>query len=63
VQQYGWDRGGIPKEFAQKADDEMWWPRNTKKDMAEICRAAGWEVITPDLNLVQRDSIIALRRP
>lgn len=58
---YGWRRGGVPPEFQNKTDDEIWWPRNSRGKMTSIAIEAGWDVITPDLNLVKRDSIIVLQ--
>jgi predicted methyltransferase len=63
LERYGWREGGVPAEFRTKADDEIWWPRNNQETMTQLARSAGWEVITADLGLVQRDSIIVLRRP
>lgn len=58
---YGWKKGGVPKEFKTKTDDEIWWPRNNKTIMAELARQAGWTVLKDDLDLVKRDSIILLQ--
>jgi phospholipid N-methyltransferase len=59
---YGWKRGGVPLEFQNKPDEEIWWPRNTKDKMSAAATEAGWSVITADLNLVKRDSIIVLKK-
>jgi len=61
LEKWGWGKGNIPIEFKSKSDDEIWWPRNNQRSMSEIAVKAGWEVITPDLGLVERDSIIVLR--
>ncbi len=62
LNEFGWQRGGVPEEFQQLNDDEIWWPRNNQNAMLDIAERCGWEVVTPDLNLVQRDSIILLRK-
>ncbi len=59
---YGWDKGKIPKEFITKPDDEIWWPRNSQKIMTMLAERAGWTVLYSDLNLIQRDSMIVLKR-
>jgi hypothetical protein len=63
LERYGWEQGGVPPEFRTKPDDEVWWPRNKQETMTQLARSAGWLVITADLGLVRRDSIIVLRRP
>ena len=63
LERYGWKAGGVPPEFRSMADDEIWWPRNSQATMADLARSAGWIVITADLDLLRRDSIILLRRP
>jgi hypothetical protein len=45
------------------ADDEIWWPRNDADSMCEAAEAAGWQVVTKDLNLIRRDSLCVFRRP
>jgi SAM-dependent methyltransferase len=60
---YGWDRGGVPSEFQSLDDDEIWWPRNSQEEMSRIAQNCGWQVESADLGLVDRDSIILLRRP
>lgn len=60
---FGWKRGKVPIEFKDLPDDEIWWPRNDKNSMRKLAGAAGWEVIKGDLGLLQRDSMILLRRP
>ena len=62
LSEYGWERGGVPTEFQELNDDEIWWPRNSKSEMQEIAESAGWKVLSPDLNLVQRDSMILLQK-
>lgn len=59
---FGWARGGVPADFQEQADDEIWWPRNTQADMVRMAESAGWFVVNPDLGLVARDSLIQLRR-
>jgi hypothetical protein len=60
--QFGWKRGGIPEHFRQLEDDRVWWPRNSCKAMNRIAQDSGWQVLKVDLQLVQRDGIILLRR-
>jgi hypothetical protein len=62
LDRYGWGRGGVPQEFREMNDDEIWWPRNTQADMVSLSAQAGWNVIKPDLGLLRRDSIIQLRK-
>ena len=61
LEQYGWEKGGVPTEFRDLPDDEIWWPRNTQTDMVAMSTKAGWSVEDPDMNLLRRDSIIHLR--
>ena len=61
LEKWGWMKGKVPADFANKPDDEIWWPRNNQKTMSEIAAEAGWELVTPDLGVVKRDSIIILR--
>ena len=60
LEDFGWDRGGVPTEFRDMPDDKIWWPRNTSAMMAAAARAAGWRVITPDMDLLRRDGLILL---
>jgi hypothetical protein len=62
LDRYGWRRGGVPTEFRDQQDDEIWWPRNSQSDMVSLSLDAGWNVVKPDLGLLRRDSIIQLRR-
>jgi SAM-dependent methyltransferase len=63
LEAFGWTRGGIPNDFHDKSDDEIWWPRNNKEQMSQIARHCGWDVVNADLGLVGRDSIILLKKP
>ncbi|MCH8148486.1 MAG: class I SAM-dependent methyltransferase [Planctomycetes bacterium] len=64
LDQHGWHRRmGVPGDFQDKPDDEIWWPRNNQQIMAEICRSAGWVVKTIDLDCFERDSVVVLERP
>lgn len=63
LEAFGWERGCVPLEFKDKPDDEIWWPRNNCSTMVYAAEAAGWQVVTPDLNLIDRDGLILLRRP
>jgi hypothetical protein len=60
---FGWDRGGVPQEFKSKTDGEIWWPRNDHHLMTKLATETGWEVLSADLDLLQRDSLILLRNP
>jgi hypothetical protein len=63
LETFGWERGWIPLNFKNLPDDEIWWPRNSSSAMNRVAQAAGWNVVTPDLNLLGRDSIIVLQCP
>ena len=63
LEAFGWDRGGVPQEFKSKTDEEIWWPRNDQRLMTTLATEAGWEVVSADLNLLERDSLILLRNP
>ncbi|SLM46410.1 conserved protein of unknown function [Nitrospira japonica] len=60
---FGWERGGVPTEFRNKPDREIWWPRNDQATMCRIAGEAGWEVLQGDVGLLGRDPIIVLRNP
>jgi hypothetical protein len=60
---FGWIKGGIPGELKQVSDDESWWPPNTAGEMARTAEKAGWQVVTPDLDILGRDGLIMLCRP
>jgi SAM-dependent methyltransferase len=62
LDKYGWEKGRVPLEFRDKPDNEIWWPRNNQKVMSSLSSKLGWIVITSDLGLVKRDSIIVLQR-
>lgn len=61
LERYGWNRGGVPTEFRDLPDDEIWWPRNNQQDMISLSTEAGWSIIKADMNLLRRDGIIQLR--
>jgi SAM-dependent methyltransferase len=63
LERYGWATGGVPTEFKDRPDGEIWWPRNTAARMAAIARQSGWIVDVEDLGLMKRDGLIALRAP
>jgi hypothetical protein len=63
LEAFGWDRGGVPQEFKLKSDEEIWWPRNDQRLMTRLATEAGWQVVSADLDLLQRDSLILLRNP
>ncbi|WP_204106192.1 MULTISPECIES: class I SAM-dependent methyltransferase [Spirulina sp. CCY15215] len=60
---FGWKKGGVPLNFKETSDDEIWWPRNSKSTMKQIAEDIGWSVIDGDLGLLKRDGIILLQRP
>lgn len=60
---FGWENGGVPREFQTKPDDEIWWPRNDGESMEKIALAAGWEVVARDLGYIRRDGFMMLRAP
>jgi SAM-dependent methyltransferase len=62
LERFGWKRGDTPLEFKEKADNEIWWPRNNQRSMASLAEKAGWQIISVDLDLVKRDAIIVLKR-
>jgi hypothetical protein len=53
----------VPETFKTQPDQEIWWPRNDQALMANLAAKTGWEVVSPDLDLLERDSIILLRNP
>lgn len=63
LERYGWERGCVPREFRDKPDDEIWWPRNDQATMRRVVENAGWKVLNADLGLLQRDSIMLMQRP
>jgi phospholipid N-methyltransferase len=63
LDQYGWEKGRVPKVFREKPDADIWWPRNDQEKMSRAATNAGWEIETPDLGLLGRDSMIILRNP
>jgi SAM-dependent methyltransferase len=74
VHEYGdWDKldrlnwsaecGLAPETFRKIAEDETWWPHNNPVKMAHTCTEAGWQVVTADLGLFKRDSVIHLIKP
>lgn len=62
LEKYGWEKGGVPLEFKNQPDDEIWWPRNTRTTMSSLASNLQWTVICSDLRLLKRDSIILLQR-
>jgi len=60
---HGWARGRLPKDFREKPDADIWWPRNDQEKMSRAAINAGWEIETPDIGLLARDSMIILRNP
>lgn len=57
---FGWERGGVPTDFRERADTEIWWPRNTVAEMDALCRSAGWTVLQADCGIVERDGVALL---
>jgi len=62
LEAYGWKNGGVPEDFKDKNDDEIWWPRNDTKTMAQIASDAGWHVKVADLGILKRDGLMLLQR-
>ena len=63
LDRYGWEKGRVPKTFREKPDADIWWPRNNQEKMSRAAINAGWEIETPDIGLLARDSMIVLRNP
>jgi hypothetical protein len=63
LDRFGWDRGGVPREFRSLPDDAIWWVRNSEEMMTAAVQDAGWQVLCGDLQLLERDSMILLQRP
>jgi len=64
LEKRGWGlNGNLPAWLKEKPDNEIWWPRNNQETMKKICEEEGWIVEITDMNIVERDSIICLRRP
>lgn len=63
LEEFGWGKSGIPIDFKNKSDDEIWWPRNNKETMRRVASKIGWEIISIDLDILKRDPIIVLRKP
>ena len=59
---YGWKRGGVPEEFKEKPDEEIWWPRNSIDMMRDAAVQTGWNVINADIDLLKRDGIIIMEK-
>jgi hypothetical protein len=60
----GWAwRYGVPQRFKNLPDDAIWWPRNDAETMCRVAQEEGWQIVSPDLGLLQRDSLCVLRRP
>lgn len=62
LNRYGWKKGGVPIDFKNKKDNEIWWVRNNQSSMSSVASKVGWKVINSDLNLLKRDSIIVLKK-
>ncbi len=63
LNKYGWEKGRVPITFREKPDADIWWPRNDQEKMSKAAISAGWEIETPDIGLLARDSMIVLRNP
>jgi len=59
---FGWEKGKVPTAFRSQPDNDIWWPRNDSATMSAIVEKCGWTVLSPDLDLIKRDSIIVLQR-
>lgn len=62
LEAYGWVKGGVPEEFKEKPDSEIWWPRNDTESMSKIAAEAGWHVKVADLGILKRDGLMLLQR-
>ena len=62
LEKYGWKKGGVPPDFKNQPNNEIWWPQNTQENMISLAEKIGWTVINSDLSLVKRDSIIVLQK-
>jgi hypothetical protein len=62
LDQFGWRKGRVPERFKTLPDAEIWWPRNSREQMATVAKLAGWTVVSEDLGLLERDGMICLRR-
>lgn len=62
LEAYGWAKGGVPENFKDQPDDEIWWPRNDTESMAQIAADAGWHVKVADLGILKRDGLMLLQR-
>ncbi len=59
---YGWHKGGVPEDFKDKPDNDIWWPRNDTQTMTQIATDVGWHVKIADLGLLKRDGLMLLQR-
>ena len=62
LEAYGWEKGGVPTDFQNQPDDEIWWPRNDTESMAQMATDVGWHVKVADLGLLKRDGLMLLQR-
>jgi len=62
LEKFGWDIAGIPLSFKNLPDDDIWWPRNTTKEMRDIAEQTGWTVRLEDMHFFKRDGIVLLEK-
>ncbi len=63
LDKFGWQKGRVPENFKSMPDQDVWWPRNDQETMSRVAERAGWAIVTPDLGLMARDSIVVLKNP
>jgi len=59
---FGWKKGRVPEAFKDSPNEEIWWPRNNRRQMAHAAKQAGWTIVSEDMGLLKRDGMICLRR-
>jgi len=62
LEQYGWKKGGVPTNFQELPDDEIWWPRNTTQAMEKMATDAGWKISVRDFGILKRDGLMLLQK-
>jgi len=62
LEEFGWERGGVPLAFKNLPDDDIWWPRNTIKEMRELTEQANWTIRVEDMQFFRRDGIMLLAK-
>jgi hypothetical protein len=62
LEKFGWKLAAIPLSFKNLPDDDIWWPRNTTKEMCELAERAGWTVKMEDMHFFKRDGVMLLAK-